>query len=68
MGDDAAAMRRVLMDTVARAIDETRARMDGHNLEAVLIQLEDIDARLRTRADLDDDYRKSLSFHVTALR
>ena len=69
MNDDAAARRRVLLDTLARAIDETRAlRRDGRHLEFPLVQLEDIQARVLAHERLSDDYRDALSFGLAALR
>ena len=54
-----------LLDGLARAIIETR-RLDLP--ERVLIDLEDVEARLRARETLDDAYLKSIFFDVIATR
>ena len=54
-----------LLDRLACAISETR-RLDLP--ERVLIELEDIEARLRARETLDDAYLQSISFDVIATR
>ena len=54
-----------LLDRLARAITETRC-LDLP--ERVLIELEDIDARLRTGETLDDAYLRTLYFDWIATR
>lgn len=68
MQDDRATLRRELLDTLARAIDETRALLDENQLGDVLAQLEDVRARLGANEDLSQAYRESLSFNIRALR
>ena len=57
-----------LLDRLARAIAETRDLPSNSGIEFILIQLEDVEARLRAHETLDYAYRKSLSFDVIAVR
>lgn len=59
-----------VLDMLARAIRETRDRLPlrPRPLDDVLMQLEDVEARLQRRETLDETYRRSLSFHVVATR
>ena len=57
-----------LLHRLARAIDATRAHPARNRLDDVLMQLEDVEARIRAGETLGRDYRASLSFALVAIR
>ncbi len=60
--------RQDLLERLATAIRETRARGEQASFERVLIELEDVEARVLAREQLDEAYRQSLHFDVIATR
>ena len=57
-----------LLDRIAAAAAATRAHPDAAALGRVLIELEDLAARLRAGETLTPEYRQGLFFDVVALR
>jgi hypothetical protein len=60
--------RPELLERIARAIREAPARLGPEPRSSILLQLRDVEARLRAGETLDQAYRQSLSFHVVATR
>ena len=60
--------RQELLDQVAAAIAETRAHPDAASLSRVLIELEDVTARLKAGETLTREYRRTLFFDTIAVR
>ena len=53
---------------LARAIRETRAFLPRGLMDRALVELEDVEARLRNQEVLDEKYLSSLAFHIIAIR
>jgi cob(I)alamin adenosyltransferase len=60
--------RQELLDQIATAIAETRAHSETASLTRILIELEDVAARLSAGEPLTDEYRQTLFFDVIATR
>lgn len=60
--------RRELLEQIAAAISQTRAIDDAPGLARVLIELEDVAARLKNGEALTAAYRQTLYFDVIATR
>jgi len=55
-------------EQLARAIRETRAFLPRGLMDRALVELEDVEARLRNQELLDETYLNSLAFHIIAIR
>ena len=60
--------RQELLDQIAAAIAETRAHSETASLARVLVELEDVAARLKAGEPLTHEYRQTLFFDVIAVR
>lgn len=60
--------KQVLLDHIAAAISATRTHPEKIYLNYVLVQLEDIEARLKDGETLSRQYRRSLFFDTVAIR
>ncbi len=60
--------RQELLDKLATAISETRNHPHLPVLERVLVEIEDLEARVMAGKPLDEEYRESLFFDVIATR
>lgn len=60
--------KQVLLDHIAVAISATRTHPEKIYLNYVLVQLEDIEARLKDGETLSRQYRRSLFFDTVAVR
>jgi hypothetical protein len=65
---DHAWSRQELLEQIAAAITQTRAIADAPGLGRVLIELEDVAARLKGGEALTTAYRQTLYFDVIATR
>ena len=57
-----------MLDQIAAAITETRAHSEAASLARVLVELEDVAARLNAGETLTGEYRRTLCFDVIAVR
>lgn len=65
---DQAWSRQELLNQLAAAIAQTRTIAESHALDRVLIELEDVAARLKAGETLTREYLETLFFDVVATR